>query len=297
MRTLLATGVLALIGLIGIPAATAGRNPQESPSPPKPEVVFFDDFAGPTLDRSKWNVVVTGRTVNNEQQAYVDSTDTISPVHGAEAEGAANGALVLHPRYRPGFVTPQGKKFDFISGRMDTRGKVEFTYGTVAARLKLTAGSGLWPAFWALGTGKWPDTGEIDIMENVGPSDWVSAALHGPGYFGNTPLTKRTPLPPDKDITVWHVYSVDWKPDELVFKIDDKEVYRVTRAMVEHYGPWAYDNPKFLILNFALGGGYPEGVNKVSSPYPGLPDTTVQLIKDGKARMLVDWVRVTKSQG
>jgi beta-glucanase (GH16 family) len=295
MRTLLATSVLALVGFLWVPGVSTRRTPQEPPSPQKPEVVFFDDFAGPTLDRSKWNVIVTGRTVNNEQQAYVDSNDTISCVHGAQAEGATNGALVLQPRYRSGFVTAQGKKFDFISGRIDTRGKVEFTYGTVAARIKLTAGSGLWPAFWALGTGRWPDTGEMDIMENVGAPDWVSAALHGPGYFGNTPLVKRASLPPDKDITAWHVYSVDWKPQELVFKIDAEVVYRVTRPMVEHYGPWAYDNPKFLILNFALGGVYPAAVNKVSSPYPGLPDATVQTIKEGKARMLVDWVRVTKN--
>jgi len=272
--------------------------PPQPPSPDKPEVVFFDDFTSPTLDRSKWNVIVTGpawRTVNNEQQAYIDSDETISVVRGAQAEGAENGALVLHPRSRPGFVTPDGKTFDFVSGRLDTRGRVEFTYGTVAARIKLSAGSGLWPAFWLLGTGRWPDTGEIDIMENVGPTDWVSMALHGPGYSGNTPLVKRAPLPLEKDITAWHVYSVDWKPEELVFKVDDAVVYRVTRPMVEEHGRWAYDNPKFLILNFALGGGYPSAINKVTAPYPGLPDTTVASIKEGKVRMLVDWVRVTRA--
>jgi beta-glucanase (GH16 family) len=264
-------------------------------APAKPEIVFFDDFSGPTLDRSKWNVIVTGFTVNNEQQAYVDSTDTISFVSGAQAEGAQNGALVLRPRHRKGFLTPQGKTFDFISGRLDTRRKVEFTYGTAAARIKMTAGAGLWPAFWLLGAGRWPGTGEIDILENVGQADWTSVALHGPGYSGDTPLVKRATLPSDKDITAWHIYSVDWKPDELVFKVDDKEIYRVTRPMVEKYGRWAFDNPKYVIVNFALGGGYPAGVNKVKEPYFGLPDTTVQLIKEDKARMLVDWVRVTRN--
>src|SRR5262245_25937168 len=61
------------------------------------ETVFFDDFSGPTLDRTKWDVIVTGRTVNNEQQAYVDSPDTIGFVAGS-AEGATNGALVIRPR-------------------------------------------------------------------------------------------------------------------------------------------------------------------------------------------------------
>ena len=43
---------------------------------PAPALLFFDDFSTGQLDCSKWNVIVTGRTVNNEQQAYVDSTDT-----------------------------------------------------------------------------------------------------------------------------------------------------------------------------------------------------------------------------
>jgi hypothetical protein len=50
-----------------------------------------------------------------------------------------------------------------------------------------------------------------------------------------------------------------------------------------------------VILNFALGGAYPAAINKVTSPYPGLPDATVQLIKEDKVRMLVDWVRVTRN--
>jgi beta-glucanase (GH16 family) len=262
---------------------------------PKPESIFFDDFSGPDLDRSKWGVVITGRTVNNEQQAYVDSKETIDIVHGEQAAGADNGALVIHPRFRQGFTTPEGRAFDFTSGRLESRGKVEFTYGTVSARIKLTAGAGLWPAFWTLGTGRWPDTGEMDIMENVGDASWTNVALHGPGYSGATPLTKRRPFPAGTDITGWHVYSMDWTTDGFVFKVDDDVFYQVTRAMVEQYGRWAYDNPKYLILNFALGGGYPRSVNHADAPYAGLPGATVELIKADKATMLVDWVRVVKT--
>ena len=104
------------------------------------EVIFFDDFTGTALDRTKWNVRVTGGTVNNEQQAYVDSSLTISIVHGAQAEGAENGALQLQPHFSPGWTTKEGKKFDFISGRIDSRSKVEFMYGRASARIKLTEG-------------------------------------------------------------------------------------------------------------------------------------------------------------
>ena len=264
------------------------------PAGPRADVVFADEFDGAELDRSKWGVIVTGRTVNNEQQAYVDSPQTIYLAHGADAAGAENGALVIHPRFSEGFTTAEGRRYDFISGRLEGRGKAEFTYGTVAARIKLTAGAGLWPAFWTLGTGRWPDTGEMDVMENVGDPSWTSVALHGPGYSGSTPLVRRQPLPNGQDITGWHVYSMDWTTSGFVFRVDDREIYRVTRAMVEQYGRWAYDTPKFLILNVAIGGNYPQAVNHAQTPYPGVPTSTVDLVRAGGATMVVDWVRVTK---
>ena len=257
-------------------------------------VIFFDDFSAESLDRSKWNVRVTGGTVNNEQQAYVDSSNTVYITHGADAAGAANGALVLQPCFSPGFLTKEGKKFDFISGRIDTRNKVEFMYGTASARIKLTEGTGLWPAWWMLGAGRWPDIGEIDIMEYVGEKDWASAAVHGPGYSGETPFVNRLYFPAGKDVTNWHIYAVDWTRDSLVFIYDGVPMFRVTRPMAEHYGKWAFDNNKFLILNFALGGAYPVKINGAKEPYFGLPAPTLDLIKNNQSRMLVDWVRVIK---
>lgn len=283
---------LATLIVLSMLSLAATPRQQQSSVNPRP-TIFFDDFSTGQLDRSKWNVIVTGRTVNNEQQAYIDSTDTITVGSGPETAGAENGALTIRARRRPGFKTPEGRTFDFMSGRLESRSKFEFTYGTAAARVKLTSGAGLWPAFWALGAGRWPDTGEMDIMENVGDPTWTNFALHGPGYSGNTPLVSRQHFARGGDITGWHVYSMDWTSDSLVFKVDDVEEYRVTRAMVEKHGRWAYDNPKFLIINLALGGQYPQAVNKVAQPYLGLPQATVDLIAADKAVMIVDWVRVT----
>jgi beta-glucanase (GH16 family) len=263
--------------------------PQQQSSGP---VLFFDDFSAPELDRAKWTPEVWGHTVNNEQQAYIDSSDVLAIVRGEAAAGAESGALALTAQYRQGFIAKTRRTFDFVSGRLITRGRFEFTYGTAAARMKLPAGAGLWPAFWVLGTGKWPDTGEIDVMENVGEPAWVSAALHGPGYSGDTPLVNRFQFPTGQAATAWHVYSVHWTPDLIEFRVDEAVTYRVTREMVEKYGRWSYDNPKYLILNLALGGTYPYSVNRADAPYRGLPAGTVDAIKAGRARVLVDWVRV-----
>lgn len=260
------------------------------------KVIFFDDFSGNKLDRTKWNVEVTGMHVNDELQAYVDTTSTIFIVSGVAAEGAKNGALVLRPQSLPGFKTKDGQDFDFISGRINTRNKFDFMYGTAEARIKLTAGAGLWPAWWILGNGMWPETGEIDVMEYVGEKDWVSAAVHGPGYSGETPFVNRQYFDTGNDVTHWHVYAVDWTPDNLDFKYDGKLMFRVNRHMAEHYGKWVYNNKKYLILNYALGGAYPVKINGVATPYIGMPAATVALIKKNQVKMLVDWVRVTQKK-
>ncbi|MEU6270181.1 glycoside hydrolase family 16 protein [Saccharopolyspora shandongensis] len=294
-RRLLAAGA-ALAVLASAPLLEAGAAPRAE--------VFFDDFSGSELDRSKWTVEVTGEnfgTVNQEQQAYIDSPETIY-LDQDPSTGASNGALVLHPRYQPGHQAPDGQTYDFVSGRVKTQDKVEFTYGTYSARLKLPEGataSGLWPAWWSLGAnidaGKpWPECGEIDVMEHVG-EPWTSSALHGPEYHGDTPFTKRQNFE-GKDPADWHVYKADWTPDGLAFFVDDVETYRVTKQEIQSKGwTWAYDDPQFLILNFALGGVFPNGVNGVTEPYFGLPQSSVDKVAAGNTRYLIDWVRVEQS--
>lgn len=249
------------------------------------KIIFFDDFSKQKLDRTKWNAEVTGTHFNNELQAYVDSAITCY---------IENGVLVLQPKFAPGFVTRDQQKFDFISTRLNTKNKFDFTYGTAEARIKLTEGAGLWPAWWMLGNGNWPETGEIDIMEYIGEKDWASAAVHGSGYFGETPFVDRQYFSANNDVTQWHVYAVDWTPDSLIFKYDGVPMFRVTKTMTAHYGKWSFDTNKFLILNFALGGAYPVKINGVKKPYYGMPESTAELVKQNKAKMMVDWVKVTQ---
>ena len=283
------------LALAATTALLIGGASGDDPAPAsEPEVVFFDDFSGDALDRSKWNVEVSGPIHNDERQAYVDSPETLAIVRGAEAEGAEGGALAIIARPHPGFHTPDGRSYDFLSARINTRGKFDFASGTASARMKLPAGSGFWPAFWALGNGRWPDTGEIDIMECVGEADWTGVALHGPGYSGETPLVNKQYFPPGEDATGWHVYEVEWDDSGFLFRVDGRLAYRATRPMIEIYGRWAYDEPKFLILNLALGGAYPYKTNGVTAPQRGLPAETIAKIEAGEGVVLVDWVKVTK---
>lgn len=288
----LGLGALAILAT----GCVAAHPAEFSTAPQHGTLIFADEFDSGSLDRSKWNVVGPDFWVNNEQQAYVDSPETIRLMPSGSVPGAEGGVLVLQPRFSAGFKTPSGRTADFVSGRIHTRGKFEFTHGRAAARIRMPDAVGVWPAFWLLGNGKWPDTGEIDIMEYVGEKDWVGVAVHGPGYSGETPLVNKYFFEDGVDATDWHEYAVEWSDQVMLFKLDGRTIYRVTRPMVEHYGQWVFDIPKHLILNFALGGAYPFKTNGIEEPYNGLPADTVEKIKAGEIMMHVDWVRVHRTR-
>src|SRR4051812_46680627 len=113
MRTNSITAVALLAAATLVSATVPKVKNKKAATTKKPEIVFFDDFSGSSIDRTKWNIEVTNRgVVNNEQQAYVDSASTLYIAHGSEAQGAHDGALVINPVYHPGYVNAAGNKFD-----------------------------------------------------------------------------------------------------------------------------------------------------------------------------------------
>ena len=93
-------------------------------------------------------------------------------------------------------------------------------------------------------------------MENHGRApNQTSSAMHGPGYFGNTPFAHGYTLPSGKFSDDFHVFAVEWNAARVLFYVDSTLQYFVTRADVEHYGRWVFDQPFFVVLNLAVGLG------------------------------------------
>ena len=164
---------------------------------------------------------------------------------------------------------------------MITRGKREFVYGRIEARIKLPQTQGIWPAFWMLGNDigsvGWPNCGEIDIMEHVGFEPLLThGALHGPGYSGATPLFGTYNVGQIVSAN-YHVYAIEWDANGIRWFVDGNQFYSASRSFVESYGPWVYDHPFFVLLNVAVGGNWPGSPN-ASSVFP--------------QRMYVDYIRV-----
>ena len=144
---------------------------------------------------------------------------------------------------------------------INPRGLLTFTYGKIEARIWVppgAAGVANWPAFWANGTGTWPITGELDVMEGLEGHTCFHfhSTLGGPG--GCAPLASPSG---------WHTYAADWEPGSVTYFYDGVQVGRVTSGITA--------SPMYLILNLA--------VSPSISPPVQLP-----------SEMLVDWVRVTR---
>jgi beta-glucanase (GH16 family) len=213
-------------------------------------LVWQDEFegdGGTRPDPSKWSPDIGGDGWGNGQLEFdTDRTDN------AALDG--QGHLV---------ITSKRENYSgnaYTSARLTTHGHLDRTYGRFEARMKLPRGQGMWPAFWLLGSNEgsvgWPDCGEIDVMENRGQQPTIiRGSLHGPGYSGGANHGRETDIGADvsKD---FHTYIIEWDPDRVVWKVDEKVYFTSTPADLPAGKQWVYDHPFFVIVNAAVGGNY-----------------------------------------
>jgi len=173
----------------------------------------------------------------------------------------------------------------YFSGRIKTQDKIRFKYGRMEARLKLPAGTGVWPAFWMLGSNikakGWPQSGEIDIIELRGREPELAiVSAHGPGYSGAASKTgsKRYSTSLSDD---YHVYAIEWAANKISWFVDGKLVHTLTNKSVKA-GTYVFNQDFFLILNVAMGGDFDGG--QLDSDIEGV-------------KMNVDWIRYYSVNG
>jgi beta-glucanase (GH16 family) len=262
-RTLLAIGA-ALATVIGMLVPMTGTaNAAPAPGP----LVWADEFngsAGSAVDQSKWRFDIGGSGWgNNEQEYYTNST------RNAAMDGAGNLAITAR-RENPSNYQCHYGTCQYTSARLLTAATFTRAYGRFEARMKLPRGQGIWPAFWMLGNDigsvGWPNSGELDIMENIGrePST-VHGTIHGPGYSGAAGIGAPYSIA-GAFADAFHTFAVDWSPNLIIWYVDGVEYQRRTPASLNG-NRWVFDHPFFMIMNVAVGGywpGYPDG----SSTFP-----------------------------
>lgn len=204
---------------------------------------------------------------NNELQYYTNRTVNAT---------VQNGILIISA------LKESYEGASYTSAKITTKGKFDQAYGRFETRMRLPYGQGMWPAFWLLGSNiddiKWPNCGEIDIMEYRGQEPTITVgSVHGPGYSGGQAITKAYDLVTDRFDTGFHVFGIEWGPEYINFYVDDVLYNQITPADVT--GEWVFDQPFYIIINLAVGGDFVGAPNNETS----FPQT-----------LLVDYVRVYK---
>jgi beta-glucanase (GH16 family) len=254
-------------------------------------LVWSDEFSGPAgsaPSSSIWTFKHKGGNANNELQVYCAPTDNDAPCSTSAPNifEDGNGNLVIRAIH-----TASGT---WTSGRMSTSHTQMPQYGRIEARIKITPGDGLWPAFWLLGSDlldgtPWPACGEVDIMEWVPQftPTTTSGTEHGPGYSGCCGAENAKFTFPDGgriDDDGYHIYGVIWSENKLQLYRDDatKPFFTLTPTDIPADKQWVFNQPFFLILNLAVGGNWPAPGADASTPNP--------------ADVLVDYVRVYRAE-
>lgn len=221
-------------------------------------LVWQDEFNNARLadgraampDMSRWYYETSEYGVwNNEIQNYVSGT------HGTDT-----CAIITDGTLK---IIAKKKGDEVISIRMNTH--ESWTYGYFEARLKLPVGKGTWPAFWMLpkDQNKWPDDGEIDIMEEVGVRpNWTSSAIHSKAYYHSIKTHKTGEQYVPTAESDFHVYGLEWTPDYIMGFVDGKAHFIFRNDKMNNKDTWPFDKPFYLKLNLAWGGDW-GGMNGV----------------------------------
>lgn len=246
---------------------------QVKPDDPVENVLFFDDFS--TFDNSVWTKEThePGWT-NQELQAY-------EPGQVKVGKDGSKSVLMLTAEWKNGRI---------VSGRVNSKGKKSFKYGTISASIKLPeTANGLWPAFWMMGDNdkEWPACGEIDIME-MGDKEGiatgtVSRRVNTAIHYGPTPASHEqqyhaSAVSTDLQDGQYHTYTLTWDESKAIISIDDKPFH----SFDIKDNPYFHDK-FFILFNLAVGGTF-TGITDASG--------VTALKKGDKATMYVDWIKI-----
>ena len=181
-----------------------------------------------------------------------------------------NGFLIIearretrvNPNYIPGSTEwrKNREKAYYTSSSLKSRGKQSWQYGRFVMRGKIDISNGMWPAWWTLGNkGRWPATGEIDIMEfyrkkllanmvHLGADqkdEWFSKTRNIDSLGGKEWASR------------FHIWRMDWDEKAIALYVDDMLMIKVeTDKLVNKDGSGInpFKQPHYMLLNLAIGG-------------------------------------------
>lgn len=206
---------------------------------------FFDDFDKPELDTEKWlTQYYLGKMMLNE--GYSQATDKHLFTNGDNLKIDDSILTILtrkeeadgkfwHPKF--GFYP---RKFEYTSGMINTAESFRQQYGIFRSKVKVENTYPMKHAFWMV-----PDriSPEIDIFSFIGKSPRRVELSNFWGQFntGENIGVKKGKLAGPDFSDDFYIFSLEWKPGKLVWKINGITVKKETQGVPEE--------PLFMIMN------------------------------------------------
>jgi len=244
------------------------------------ECTFVDDFNGATIDTGKWLAQSTSLSgVTNGTSCYIGNKP--------EVISLADGTLKLSAIHLDAPFTCKSPYGDFSTDRasatLTTKGRFSQILGRFAFRAKFptTRVQGAHPALWLFPDGqrygRWPLSGEIDVVE------WYSAlpekvypSVHYVDGLNDVHSGQNGTF---ADVSDWHTYVVEWNADTMRFIYDGDLIWEHQwAALAPLIGTQPFDQPFNAVVTQAWGGLW-------NAPTDATPD---------RVTTTVDWVRVWK---
>ncbi|WP_406716567.1 family 16 glycosylhydrolase [Trueperella pyogenes] len=249
-------------------------------------LVWADEFNGPKIDESKWNII---DGMANHGAIY--NRGAVGIKKGLEGD-KDNGYLAINSKnhgtkealkkavgWDPYPGQPLNDKQTWSSGRLESKNKYSFEHGRMAVRAKVNDSQGIWPAIWMLAQ---DETGhdEIDVLEYLGQEPWTAYMTN---HFGVQKHTYSKDHGTASIYEAWsqkfHVYEVEWSPEEITWFIDGKKWFSTKKDCTPSCDS-RHTLPMFPILETQVGDGWVGDV-----------DYNKRWTKQD-SDFLVDWVRV-----
>jgi beta-glucanase (GH16 family) len=230
------------------------------------KLVFAEEFDGP-LDVSPWGPG-TRWIAHTPWNGDFGDARFVDPNEGFPFT-VTNGILRIEARKDPAFAATDPYKRPWSAGLLssnDAHGKgFSLQYGYFEMRAKMPPGPGVWPGFWLSSSFDRKDKGagkdgsvEIDIVEYYGHSPSAyTATVHvwepKPHRGVGQTITTR----PNEVAEKFNTYGALVEPASITMYFNGIAVWKTAT-------PEAHNKPLMILLNLALGSGWP--IDKTPNP-------------------------------
>jgi hypothetical protein len=225
-------------------------------------LVFEDDFTAGSLDRGKWltryfwGEVLLHDSYSLPGENHLCTDGKNLEINGSSVKIVTKSEKIIGKEWNPMFGF-HPKEFDYTSGLICTGSSFRTKYGKIEAKIKLGSAKDVIHAFWLTGETIVP---QVDIFKyhnnKLALSTFWGNPADSSGIKNDTSWMSAS-----KFIGNFFIYSLEWSPEKITWRINDLEVKTQTSNIP--------NDPLYVVLNSGIVGNQPE-----------IP-----------ARLEIDWIR------